>query len=62
MPTIGDERKRLFARVAERHPQLADIERKTERSIPGGPHAQNKLLRVSGARPQCLDLFGPRLT
>ena len=37
MPAIGDERKRLFAKVAERHPQLADIERETWRSIPGGP-------------------------
>ena len=31
---IGDERDRLFARAAERYPQLADIARKTERIIP----------------------------
>ena len=30
----GDERDRLFARAAERYPQLADIARKTERIIP----------------------------
>lgn len=31
---IGDERDRLFAKAAERYPQLADLARKTERSIP----------------------------
>jgi deazaflavin-dependent oxidoreductase (nitroreductase family) len=30
----GDERDRLFAKAAERYPQLADIARKTERIIP----------------------------
>ncbi len=30
----GDERDRLFARAAERYPQLADIARNTERIIP----------------------------
>ena len=30
----GDERGRLFARAAQRYPQLADIARKTERTIP----------------------------
>ena len=30
----GDERDRLFAKAAERYPQLANIARKTERIIP----------------------------
>jgi deazaflavin-dependent oxidoreductase (nitroreductase family) len=30
----GDERARLFAKATERYPQLADIARKTERTIP----------------------------
>ena len=30
----GDERERLFAKAAERYPQLADIATKTERIIP----------------------------
>jgi deazaflavin-dependent oxidoreductase (nitroreductase family) len=31
---IGDERDRLFAKAAERYPQLPDIAQKTERIIP----------------------------
>jgi deazaflavin-dependent oxidoreductase (nitroreductase family) len=30
----GEERERLFARAAERYPQLADTSRKTHRAIP----------------------------
>ena len=30
----GEERDRLFAKAAERYPQLAGIARKTERTIP----------------------------
>jgi deazaflavin-dependent oxidoreductase (nitroreductase family) len=32
--TIGAERDRLFARAADRYPQLADISQKTDRVIP----------------------------
>jgi hypothetical protein len=30
----GEERRRLFTRVAERYPQLADLAAKTNRVIP----------------------------
>jgi deazaflavin-dependent oxidoreductase (nitroreductase family) len=32
--TMGGERDRLFARAAERYPQLADIAERTKRAIP----------------------------
>jgi deazaflavin-dependent oxidoreductase (nitroreductase family) len=31
---LGDERDRLFARAAERYPQLAELARKTKRVVP----------------------------